>query len=594
MKKIYLILTLIIGVLHTSITFGQVYFPGGTSCATAVPIPVGGTYYTINDGPGSYHWYSFVAPCDGELNVTQFGAENESDRRIYTGVCGSLELQVVSDWAMEDAEYIMDAGESVYFHVSDTWESEAQFSVEFTTCPGFDSLTMDIGGTVYYDLNENGVMDIGELPVYPNIIKSEPFGIFAMTGFSGYYNGSIAMLDDGIYEIYPEVGENWKISSDSLIYTLNVNDDFVDRDSLDFGIAPDTIIYEVEAFTTMVTRCNDTVACWLHWTNEGTTIASGLIHLELGDGAYYVSSEFVPDSIVGQNIYWSYEGLLFDEYRNELIRVGTPEGGDTVINTLTYTIVFDGEVMFSETNIDERVITCGYDPNDKTPDPLGVGEFGYIAPDTETIEYLVRFQNTGTDTAINVVIKDQFDENLDWNSFELLGYSHDIELAMSVDGEISFIFNDIMLPDSNVNEIASHGFVKYKVDLLPGLPLETSIFNTAYIYFDLNPAVVTNTAINTLHVVIDDASIDELASERHVLVYPNPFTETTTVYFGEDLTNHSIQIVDPLGKLVYSSTTLTGNKIEIEASSLTEGMYILLLIENESNQVISNAKLMVK
>ena len=85
MKKIYLILTLIIGVLHTSITFGQVYFPGGTSCATAVLIPVGGTYYTINDGPGSYHWYSFVAPCDGELNVTQFGAENESDRRIYTG-----------------------------------------------------------------------------------------------------------------------------------------------------------------------------------------------------------------------------------------------------------------------------------------------------------------------------------------------------------------------------------------------------------------------------------------------------------------------------------------------------------------------------
>jgi hypothetical protein len=52
--------------------------------------------------------------------------------------------------------------------------------------------------------------------------------------------------------------------------------------------------------------------------------------------------------------------------------------------------------------------------------------------------------------------------------------------------------------------------------------------------------------------------------------------------------------VDPLGKLVYSNTTLTGNKVEIEASSLIEGMYILLLIDNESNQVISNAKLMAK
>jgi hypothetical protein len=58
--------------------------------------------------------------------------------------------------------------------------------------------------------------------------------------------------------------------------------------------------------------------------------------------------------------------------------------------------------------------------------------------------------------------------------------------------------------------------------------------------------------------------------------------------------NHSIQIVDITGKVVYSNTTLTVNKIEIEASLLKEGMYILLLIENESNQVISNAKLMVK
>jgi hypothetical protein len=255
-------------------------------------------------------------------------------------------------------------------------------------------------------------------------------------------------------------------------------------------------------------------------------------------------------------------------------------------------IISDEELMFFETEILEHAVLCALDPNDKTANPLGVGEFGYISPDTETIEYLVRFQNTGTDTAINVVIKDQLDENLDWNSFELLSYSHDIELAMSVDGEMSFIFNGIMLPDSNVNELASQGFVKYKIDLLPGLPLETSIFNTAYIYFDFNPAVVTNTAINTLH--IDNASIDELANDQRLLVYPNPFTETTTVYFGEDLTNHSIQIVDPLGKLVYSNTTLTGNKVEIEASSLTEGMYILLLIDNESNQVISNAKLMVK
>jgi hypothetical protein len=478
------------------------------------------------------------------------------------------------------------AGESVYIQINDYNDGYDVINNSLTDCPELDPDIIIVAGTVYYDLNENGIKDVGEIVAYSNVIRSEPIGFFAMTEISGYYSNSVLMLDDGIYEIFPEVDEYWKISSDSLVYTLNVDGSFEFRDSLDFGLAPDTLIYEVASeLVGGFPRCNDTIAYWLSWENVGTTIASGVIHLELDDSLSYVTADIVPDSIIGQNLYWHYSGFFYDEFDVFVVQVATPDGyADTVVSTLSVSVDSSDVEMFVGIVELEQIILCAFDPNDKTPEPLGIGEFGYIAPDTETIEYLVRFQNTGTDTAINVVIKDQLDENLDWNSFELLSYSHDIELAMSVDGEISFIFNGIMLPDSNVNVIASQGFVKYKIDLLPGLPLETSIFNTAYIYFDFNPAVVTNTAINTLH--IDNASIDELANDQRLLVYPNPFTETTTVYFGEDLTNHSIQIVDPLGKSVYSNTTLTGNKVEIEASSLTKGMYILLLIDNESNQVI--------
>ncbi len=165
-----------------------------------------------------------------------------------------------------------------------------------------------------------------------------------------------------------------------------------------------------------------------------------------------------------------------------------------------------------------------------------------------------------------------------------------MQLEMDIDGEVSFIFNDIMLPDSNVNEVGSHGFVKYSINLIPGLPLETSILNTANIYFDLNPAVVTNTAINTLHV--DGSGIEELLEEQQLLVYPNPFNESTTVYFDKDLKDHSIQIVDLLGKQVYSTNNLNGGKLEIRADELTDGMYLLILIDNETNQVVSNVKIM--
>ena len=55
-----------------------------------------------------------------------------------------------------------------------------------------------------------------------------------------------------------------------------------------------------------------------------------------------------------------------------------------------------------------------------------------------------------------------------------------------------------MLPDTGADFLGSQGFVKYKVNLKPNLPIGTQIFNTARIYFDQNSAIVTNTKIHTL------------------------------------------------------------------------------------------------
>jgi uncharacterized repeat protein (TIGR01451 family) len=340
-------------------------------------------------------------------------------------------------------------------------------------------------------------------------------------------------------------------------------------------------------------RCNDTIIYRIDIQNTGTVIASGSVHLEIDDSLYYVSADILPDSIVGRNLYWHYEDLFFSDHELINVRIGTPDGvEDTVTSTLIVTVDTADVEMFSSTEILEQVVGCALDPNDKTPTPLGEGEFGYISPSTESIEYLVRFQNTGTDTAFNVVIKDQLDENLDWYSITPLAYSDYMTMEMDIDGEVSFIFNNIMLPDSNVNYAASQGFVKYRIDLKSDLPLGTTINNTADIYFDLNPAVITNTTVNTLH--LDDVSIDELMKDEQLLVYPNPFSESTTVYFGKELNNYSIQIVDLLGKQVYANTDLSGNQLEIQAGQFNKGMYILLLIDDELNQTISTAKLIVE
>jgi hypothetical protein len=176
----------------------------------------------------------------------------------------------------------------------------------------------------------------------------------------------------------------------------------------------------------------------------------------------------------------------------------------------------------------DQVVVCAYDPNDKQSDPAGLGTQGYIDPELPYLDYTIRFQNTGNDTALTVIIRDQLDTNLVWSSFEKLASSHPAEAVIGLNGEAVFTFEDIYLPDSLTNEIASHGFIKYRIYLQPGLPLGTSIYNTASIYFDSNPAVITNTKVNT---------IPNCAQMTETINYVNSLCENNDLELSADFPN---------------------------------------------------------
>jgi hypothetical protein len=117
---------------------------------------------------------------------------------------------------------------------------------------------------------------------------------------------------------------------------------------------------------------------------------------------------------------------------------------------------------------------------------------------TPQLDYTIRFQNTGTDTAYVVEVRDVLDPDLDRNSFQFLGASHAVtSLVIDAVGEITFRFENILLPDSNVNEPASHGFIRFRMRPGPNLPNGTVVSNTAAIYFDQNAPVITNTTFST-------------------------------------------------------------------------------------------------
>ena len=132
-----------------------------------------------------------------------------------------------------------------------------------------------------------------------------------------------------------------------------------------------------------------------------------------------------------------------------------------------------------------------FDPNDKTGYPKGFCAAHYTRADQD-IEYLIRFQNTGTDTAFNIVIQDTLSSFFDPETVRPGAASHDVDFELLGNGVIRFSFDNIMLPDSNVNEAASHGFVKFLVSQKANNPPGTLLENQAAIYFDFNEPVFTN------------------------------------------------------------------------------------------------------
>jgi len=141
MKKIDLMLIRLFFAGFANVSYGQLY-PGGLTCAEAVPITVG-EYSTPADGCTAFdHWYTFVAPCDGVLTVCNDGP-NEMDKRIYSGTCDALTLEATANWNITCAPtYTMTAGEECYINVDDSWDCVGQFSVDFVNpaCPQVTSL----------------------------------------------------------------------------------------------------------------------------------------------------------------------------------------------------------------------------------------------------------------------------------------------------------------------------------------------------------------------------------------------------------------------------------------------------------------------
>jgi len=106
-------------------------------------------------------------------------------------------------------------------------------------------------------------------------------------------------------------------------------------------------------------------------------------------------------------------------------------------------------------------------------------------------------------------------------------------------------------------------------------PLQTTTYLMCQTYFSSD----TTTDTVTVTVKICDESVDEKNYEKNIIVYPNPFTDITTLSFSEPLLKASLIIYDIFGKEVKRLENLNGNEIRLSRNGMSKGMYFFRAIE---------------
>ncbi|MGB1032905.1 MAG: T9SS type A sorting domain-containing protein, partial [Flavobacteriales bacterium] len=252
------------------------------------------------------------------------------------------------------------------------------------------------------------------------------------------------------------------------------------------------------------TTCDQPSSAEVCFNNSGTTNENFILNIALGDVAgdlTEVNSSGDVDFSGGN------ASIVFDELdagEVECVNIvwQNPDFnslGENININADLNIVVDGEEQnLASTNFSTE-LTCAYDPNDKRVWPEGEYEQNYV-PIGTSIDYMIRFQNTGNGNATNVVLRDTLDENLNELSFLLKGQSHNMLFEFDhTSREMVFTFPNINLPPSESDEPGSHGFVSFELSHNEDLIATTPVTNTAHIYFDANPAIVTNTTLTTFY-----------------------------------------------------------------------------------------------
>lgn len=236
------------------------------------------------------------------------------------------------------------------------------------------------------------------------------------------------------------------------------------------------------------------------YKNNGNTVAGGQILLNFDPSKVaFVSSSPAPLSTAGSAITWNYSNLDMFETReiDVVFSVFTPptvNSGDLLNFSANISAASDANYLNNSMAFEQPVVNA-YDPND-----IVVLQGPQITPSqaTDYLCFRIRFQNTGTASAVNINVNTVLDPLLDWSTFEPLISSHPYAVAMAGGNALTFSFDNIQLADSTISEPDSHGWLFYRIKPKSTVAVGDVISSEAAIYFDYNLPIITDPAATTI------------------------------------------------------------------------------------------------
>jgi uncharacterized repeat protein (TIGR01451 family) len=498
-------------------------------------------------------------------------------RRVGQAGCPAFNFPgFVYDWATEDGLVTL-TGLSAGDHYL-VWTTDPLSLLEYG--PYIDYICTDsmlftvpevaadcgsLSGRLYVDDDADCVMDGNETRIPWSIVTVEPGPYYLMTDGQGRYGATLPYSSYTVNEQHPVFVQSCPAAANIVSpapQTANV------------GCAGGAPLDVMVSMGNGPIRPGFDLGYGLQVRNLTATGPGTLtLTFEFDPVLTFLSAYPPPTSVIGNVVTWTDPVLtlpnVFDvEYLGVHLQVPNDQAliGTALSATATVTTTNTDADLANNVFVSSTVVTASLDPNDKVAaTSTRISDSQYLIDQDEWIDYTIRFQNTGTDTAFNVLLTDTFPSTLDPGSLLMGASSHPYTWELTPFGVLRVVFNNILLPDSNVNEWASHGFVQFRIR--PHLPLTvgTLIANTANIYFDFNPAVITEPSllVAEMSTGVEEHSLDQLQ------LYPDPAHDRINLAAPADM--RSVRIIAMDGRTVLSKR-LTGQWEEL-AIELPAGTY---------------------